>query len=115
MGRSFEAKQANQTYGDQSKQAYNSAQTDIGQFQGNMGKLNAGVNVGANPFQSTAYLSNVNKLQSEGLNTGAGSAKAQIARRMTATGGLNGSQGMLAQRDVGLQTGRLADTLSAER
>lgn len=115
MARTDAANAANTTYGNQSKLAYNDAQTDIGQYEGDVGKLDAGVNVGANPFQSTVYLSNVNKLQSESLNNAAGSAKSEIARRERATGGLNGSQATMAQRDVGLQTGRLGDTLSAER
>ena len=38
-----------------------------------------------------------------------------MARWSKATGGLNSSQVPLAQRDVTLQTGREADTLSAQR
>jgi hypothetical protein len=115
MARTTAATNANNTYGGQSTQAYNNEQSDIGQYQSNIAKLNAGKNVGANPFQQTGYLSNVNKLQSESLDTAADSGKAAMQRWNRATGGLNSSEVPLAQRDISLQTGRLADTLSAQR
>jgi len=115
MGRSAPASAANTTYSGQSQTAFNNAQTDIGQYNANEKKLASGVNVGANPFQSSAYLSNVNKLQSEALDTSAASGKANLQRWNTATGGLNSSEVPLAQRDITMQTGRLADSLSAQR
>jgi len=115
MGRSTAANNANATYGAQSQQAFNAEQGDIGQYNKNIGTLESGQNVGANPFQQTGYLSNVNKLQSEALDTSAASGKSEMQRWNRATGGLNSSQVPLAQRDIGLQTGRLADTLSAQR
>lgn len=115
MGRTTAANDANSTYGGQSKEAFDAQQKDIGQYRTNEATLAAGKNVGADPFKSTSYLSNVNKLQSESLNTSADSAKAAMARRSLATGGINGSQAILGQRDTGLQTGRLADTLTAGR
>jgi hypothetical protein len=115
MGRSTPANNANATYGTQSTDAFNNAQTDINQFNTNEQTLASGKNIGANPFQSSAYLSNQNKLQSEALDTSAASGKASLQRWNRATGGLNSSEVPLAQRDITLQTGRLGDTLSAER
>lgn len=115
MARTTPANNANAAYGAESQGSYNAAQSDIGKFNQKQTKLDAGLNVGANPFLNSGYLSNVNKLQSEALNTNADSSKAEMQRRLQANGGLNGSQTALAQRDVGLQTGRLADTLSAQR
>lgn len=115
MGRSTNANNANTTYGNQSTAANAAETADIGKYNANEATLASGRNVGADPFQSTSYLANQNKLQSESLNTSADSAKAAMARRSLATGGINGSQAILGQRDIGLQTGRLADTLSAER
>jgi len=115
MGRSAPATAANDTYGDQSKTAFNAEQADIGKFNANETTLASGKNIGADPFQQTGYLANQNKLQSESLNTSADAAKAAMARNSRATGGLNGSQVVLGQRDVGLKTGQLADTLTAQR
>ena len=115
MGRSSGAIQSAQTFAPESTNSYNQAQGDISQYRANEDKLKAGLNVGADPFKTTGYLSNVNKLQSEALNTNAESNKAEMARWNKATGGLNSSQTALAQRDVGLRTGRMADTLTAER
>lgn len=115
MGRTTSTQNQEYTNAAQGTGAYNLAQQDINQFNNNQTMLKGGQGVGNNPYQSTAYLSNVNKLQSEGLNTAANSAKSAIARNTRATGGLNASQNALAQRDAGLQTGRLADTLTAQR
>ena len=115
MARTTTAKNQMGTFNSQGGQAFGGAQSDLGQYNKNLQTLEAGKNVGANPFQSTAYLSNVNKLQSEGLNTAADSGKANLQRWSRATGGLNSAQVPLAMRDQTLQTGRLADTLSAER
>jgi hypothetical protein len=102
-------------FNSQQNAAFAGAQGDLSQYAANVQKLQQGQNVGANPYQSTAYLSNVNKLQSESLNNAANSGKAQLQRWNVATGGLNRSQVPLAMRDITLQTGRLADTLSAQR
>ena len=110
MARTDPANAANATYGAESTAANTAENQDIGQYNQDIGKLNAGVDVGANPFQQTGYLSNVNKLQAEALDTNAASTKGEMARRLKATGGIN-----VAQKDVGLQTGRLADTLTAQR
>lgn len=115
MGRSTPATNANNTYSAESQAANTAAQSDIGQFNTNQATLKSGRNVGANPFLSSSYLSNVNKLQSEALDTSAASGKAALQRWNTATGGLNSSEVPLAQRDITLQTGRLGDTLSAQR
>ena len=115
MARTDPANAANATYGAESTAANTAENQDIGQYNQNIGKLNAGVDVGADPFQQTGYLSNVNKLQAEALDTNAASTKGEMARRLKATGGINGSQTAVAQKDVGLQTGRLADTLTAQR
>jgi len=115
MARTTTANNQLGTFNAQGGQAFNNAQTDLSTYNSNLGKLNAGMNVGADPFKSTAYLSNQNKLQSEALNTAADSGKAALQRSNIASGGLNRSQNTLAQRDIGLQTGRLADTLSAQR
>jgi hypothetical protein len=115
MGRTAPASAANATYGGQSQTAFNNENADITKYNANEAKLAAGSDVGADPFKSTSYLSNVNKLQSEALDTAADSAKSEMARRSRATGGINNSQVILGQRDVGLQTGRLGDTLSAAR
>jgi len=115
MGRSAPANAANATYGDQSQTAFNAEQADIGKFNANETTLASGKDIGADPFQQTGYLANQNKLQSESLNTAADASKAAMARNSRATGGLNGSQVVLGQRDVGLKTGQLADTLTAQR
>lgn len=115
MARTTTAKNQMGTFNAQGNQGFQGAESEIAQYNANQAKLRSGGNVGANPFLSTPYLSNVNKLQSEALNTNAESGKAAMRRWDTATGGLNRSQVPLAQRDIGLQTGRLADTLSAER
>jgi hypothetical protein len=115
MGRSKPAKDVLGASEAQSTEAYSKARTDIGQAEADQTKLRSGLDVGQNPFETTRYLSNVNKLQSEALGGAAESSKGEMARRLKATGGLNASQTVLGQRDVGLQTGRLADTLSAQR
>src|ERR1700739_4951413 len=109
MARTSTSKNQMGTFNSQGGQAFGNAEGDLSQYNANLAKLNSGQNVGANPFQSTAYLSNVNKLQSEALNTSAESGKAAMNRWNVATGGLNRSQVPLAQRDITLQTGRLAD------
>lgn len=115
MGRSAPANAANSTYGNESSTAFNAEQGDINQANTNEATLASGKNIGANPFQQTGYLANQNQLQSESLNTAADASKAAMARNSRATGGLNGSQVVLGQRDVGLKTGQLADTLTAQR
>src|SRR5689334_6920103 len=115
MARTTTAKNQMGTFNAQGGQAFTGAQNDLSKYGSNIATLEKGKNVGANPFQQTGYLSNVNKQQSEALNTSAESGKAAMQRWNVATGGLNRSQVPLAMRDTTLQTGRLADTLSAER
>jgi hypothetical protein len=115
MGRTAPATNANNAYGAQSGTAYTNASNDIGQYNANEAELASGKNVGANPFQSSSYLSNVNKEQSESLNNAATSGQAALRRGTIASGGLNGSQSILGQKSIALQTGQLADTLSAQR
>lgn len=115
MARTTAANNANTTYSGQGTTAVNNENADINQYNANETKLTNGGSVGANPFTSSAYLSNVNKLQSESLDNANNTTQANMRRSTIATGGINGSQALLAERDAGLQTGRLADTLSAQR
>jgi len=99
----------------QSETAFGNAQQDISQYNTNMKTLEAGKNVGAKPFQSAGYLSNVNKLQNEGLTTSANTGKANLDRWNTATGGMNRAQLPMAKRNINLQTGQLGNTLTSQR
>jgi len=106
---------ANKTYGGEATGAYNTAQGDIGQFNTNVGTLEKGGNVAANPWQNPAYLSNVNRLQSGALNAEANAGQNQIAQLNRRTGGMNNTAAYGAQQQITQNTQRLADQLSAER
>ena len=110
-----EAQNANATNAAEKSQAFTTGQGAIGQASGNIAQLTKTGSVGADPWMSTGYLSNENKLQSEALDQSTNAGKTAIARQNIATGGLNGASTPLAIRDLSLQKGRLADQLTAER
>jgi hypothetical protein len=95
--------------------AFGAGQGYISQFGNNLKKLESGQDVAPNPWQKPAYLSNVNRLQSGALNANKNATDQQLAAVNRRTGGMNNASAYGAIRDTGLQTGRLADQLSAER
>jgi len=110
-----ESSQANKINQQEKEQAYATGQKAVGEAQGNLTKLMTTGRVGTNPWTNPDYLANENKLQSEAVDQNYNSAKAAINRANTSTGGLNGSVAALTTRDLGLQSARLADQLTAER
>lgn len=87
----------------------------LSQFSSNEGKLAAGENVLANPWQSAAYLGNVNRLQSGALDAANNAGAQELRANNARTGGENTGATVGATRDLSLQKMRLADQLSAER
>lgn len=99
----------------QSTAAYDTAQSDIGQFNQNQATLARGGQVAANPWLSARYLSNQNRQQSQALNQETNAGQDELQRANLRSGGLNGALAVNASKDLALKKMRLADTLSAER
>lgn len=117
MGRTgeSEAETANQQDQAQKNQAYQTGQTAISSGQAALQKLMSGQNIGANPFSSPAYLSNVNKLQADSLDANNNADATQLQQLNKRTGGLNNSATALGIQQMDMQKGRTADALSAQR
>lgn len=112
---SNENKDANKQLTAEQTAAFNTGEGAVNQFQQNYATLRRGGQVAANPWQSPAYLSNVNRLQSGALNAEQGTADASLRGLNRRTGGMNGSATTGAIRDLSLQKMRLGSQLSAER
>lgn len=99
----------------QANDAFNKGGADIGQFNQNENTLAKGGQVAADPWKSAGYLSNVNRLQSEALNSEDSAGKNEIQQVNHRTGGLNSGATLGATKDLSLSKMRLGDVLSAER
>src|ERR1700733_2497564 len=106
---------ANQTYGTQATESYNSAQGDLAQASTDQTNLRAGKNVGANPYLNPTYLAAVNKLRSGSLDQQNNAADAQIRSNQVRTGGENGTATNGAISNLALQKMRLGNQLGAEQ
>lgn len=100
---------------DAETNAENQANQAVGQYQQNLGTLDKGGQVAANPWQSAGYLSNVNRLQSGALNSETNAGTNEIQQNNRRTGGLNSGATIGAIKDLSLQKGRLGAQLSSER
>lgn len=94
-----ENKDANKINQQEKTQAYGVGQHAINQATDLQNRLISTGSVGANPWKSSDYLANENKLQAEAVDQNFNSGKAAMQRANTATGGLNGSVTPLAIRD----------------
>jgi hypothetical protein len=99
----------------QDKQAFGTGQSAIAQYNQNIGTLEHGGQVAANPWKSAGYLSNVNRLQAGALDSEENAGKDALQRENLRTGGLNTGATIGAQKDLSLRKMRLGDVLSAER
>lgn len=106
---------ANSTYGGQSKQAFGNAEGDVSQFKQNEANLQAGKNVGANPYLNPQYLSAVARLRSGALNQNANSATRDIRALNARTGGMNSTATIGATTDLALKKAQLGNQLGAEQ
>jgi hypothetical protein len=107
-----------ETYQDERHQqqlAYQSAQTDVGQFNKNTDTLEKGGQVAADPFLNAGYLANQNRLQSyatEGENDAAKQSLEDSDRR---SGGQNTSATQATIADLARGKMRLGNQLTAQR
>lgn len=110
-----ESQQANQQLSQEQTQAFNTQQQSIAAGQAALRNLMRGGTVAPNPYLNPTYLSNVNKMQAESLNSANDATKTQLENLNRRTGGLNtgATRGAIVQS--GLQKAQLADQLSAER
>lgn len=99
----------------QDKQAFDTGQADIGQYNTNIDTLDKGGQVAANPWKSAGYLSNVNRLQAGALDSETNAGTNELQQLNRRTGGLNTGATIGATKDLALQKSRLGDQLSAER
>lgn len=109
------SRNAEATAQNQDTQAFNAGQADIGQYNSNIDTLEKGGEVAANPWKSAGYLSNVNRQQSEALNSETNAGQNELQQLNRRTGGLNTGATIGATKDLALQKSRLGDYLSAER
>lgn len=110
-----QATQAQKTYGDESQQAFGAGQQDISQYNNNTAQLQAGKNVGANPYLNPQYLSAVNQLRSSSLNQATNAGDQQIRALNARTGGMNGTATTGAISDMALKKARLGSELGAQQ
>lgn len=116
MGRSsVENKDANQQMQANQKRSFKTAQSSIDSGKEAFAKLGRGENIAPDPFQSTGYLSNVNKLEAGALNSENDAADFEMNAENRRTGGLNTSGTLASVKDLALKKMRLADILGAER
>jgi hypothetical protein len=96
-------------------QAFTQSMKNVDLFGGNIAKLTAGKDVGANPYQTPAYLANEAQLQSGALEGENAAADTQLRQANRRSGGLNtgSTQGEIS--GLALQKMRLADQLTAGR
>jgi len=81
-----------ETYQDerhQQQRAYQSAQTDVGQFNKNISALDKGGEVAADPFLNAGYLANQNRVTSYATEGENASAKQALEDQNRRTGGQN--------------------------
>ncbi|MGC1647236.1 MAG: hypothetical protein WA741_15575 [Candidatus Sulfotelmatobacter sp.] len=95
--------------------AENQANQSFGQYQTNLGTLEKGGQVAANPWKSAGYLSNVNRLQSGALNAETNAGENELQQTNHRTGGLNSGATIGATKDLALAKTRLGSQLTSER
>jgi len=109
------SRQANQDYRGQQQQAFDTSQQDIGQFTKNVGVLEKGGQVGADPFLSGGYLANQNKLTSYATQGENDAAKQALEDQNRRTGGQNTGATQATIADLARGKMRLGNQLNAQR
>jgi hypothetical protein len=109
------SRQANQDYRTQQGEAYNRAQTDIGQFGKNITTLDRGGQVAADPFLNAGYLANQNRLTSYATEGENDSAKQALEDQNRRTGGQNTGATQATIADLARGKMRLGNQLQAQR
>jgi len=117
MGRTGtqENKDANTQASAWQKQGFDTAQKGVSDYNANVKTLEAGGNVGKNPFLDPNYLANQNKLEAYATEGGKQATGAAIERNDRQTGGLNTGSTQASVRDLGIQSLRASDQLKAQR
>lgn len=108
-------KAAENQYRVQGNTAFDAAQSNVGNYNANIAKLESGQNVGADPWASSSYLANQNRLQSDSLNAAGNSATKSLQDLNARTGGLNAGGTTAATDSLALGKMRLANQLNAQR
>lgn len=99
----------------QQTQSYRAANTDIGQFGKNIGTLEKGGEVGADPFLSAGYLANQNRLTSYATEGENDSAKTALEDQNRRTGGQNTGATQATIADLARGKMRMGNQLQAQR
>jgi hypothetical protein len=99
----------------QANASYNQGQQDINQFNQNTAQLQAGKNVGANPYLNPQYLAAVNQMRSGALNQQNNAADQQIRATQAKTGGMNSTATTGAIAGTTGAKMRLGNELGAEQ
>jgi len=106
---------ANQTFGNEASEAFNQGQGDISQFNQNTAQLQAGKNVGADPYLNPQYLAAVNQMRSGALNQNNNAADQKIRATQAKTGGMNSTATTGAIAGTTGATERLGNELGAQQ
>jgi hypothetical protein len=109
------SRQANQQYEAQQSEAYNQAQTNIGQFGKNISTLDKGGEVAADPFLNAGYLANQNRLTSYATEGENASAKQALEDQNRRTGGQNTGATQATIADLARGKMRLGNELQTQR
>jgi hypothetical protein len=107
-----------ETYQDerhQQQRAYQSAQTDVGQFNKNTDTLDKGGEVAADPFLNAGYLANQNRLTSYATQGENDAAKQSLEDSNRRSGGQNSSATQATIADLARGKMRLNNQLQTQR
>lgn len=79
----------NQTQASEASAAYQDSQKALSEYGSNMGTLERGGEVGADPYETPAYLANQNKLSADVTSGENSAAKQQLEMSQRRAGGQN--------------------------
>ena len=110
-----QAQSADTTNTADQQTAFNAEQSDVNQYNQNLGTLSRGGSVAANPWMSPTYLASQNRQTADSLNSATNAGTAATTALNRRTGGTNTAATIAANSGLALQKARLSDQLTAQR
>jgi hypothetical protein len=105
----------NQTQANEAQTAYQDTQNLLGQYSQNMGTLERGGEVGADPYMTPAYLANQNKSTAFATSGANDAAKQTLLNQNRRSGGENTSGSLATIKDLALGKMRLGNQLQTQQ